>query len=236
MELRSTLSGESDPRFIGQDGPFLTLSYYDEAGQVREFHAPGDSMTVGADPMCDLTIPGLAPTACQIYLAEGGFYADDLGGGVDVDGRPGSDYVRDESTLTLGGWLSLRVAVDAEPVARASAGRRPKSPPEGRQEVWIAEGARRHRPGVAVALAVLPGGGQAYNGQIIKAVVFLMTSPLILPWIWSFFDARSVAKGIVAAGGITGQGGLPWFLLHLWFVVNILLLTTIVLTMAGVLQ
>ena len=206
----------------------LILSYYDDRGQVRRFRAPGDSIAVGGDSACDLTIPGLADTACRIYLAEGGYYAHDLGGGVAVDERPGSDYLQDGSTLTLGDWLSIRVAIEH----REKPDRRGNSPDRERS---VAAGARPHHPAAALLLSIVPGGGQAYNGQVFKAIGFLLTSPLVLTWIWSVADARSVARRIVLSGGLRGRGGLPWFILHLWLFVNLLLLTAIVLTLAGVL-
>jgi len=213
---------------MAPDDLTLTLSYYDERGQIRQFRAPGDSVTVGGDSSCDLTISGLAEASCRIYLAEGGYYAYDLGGGIAVDGQPGSDYLQDGSTLTLGGWLSIRVSIQSETPLDGHPGGR-------REEPRVAAGARSHHPAAALLLSIVPGGGQAYNGQVVKAVAFLMTSPLVLTWIWSLVDARSVAGRIVASGGLSGRGGLPWFILHLWLVVNVALLVLIVLTLAGVL-
>jgi len=46
----------------------------------------------------------------------------------------------------------------------------------------------------ALASLVLPGAGQAWNGQIGKAVLVLLTSPLIVPWIWGVCDAWRVAR------------------------------------------
>jgi len=216
--------------------PHATLSYYDEAGGVRVFRAAGDSFTVGSDGVCELTIPGLAPTACRIYLAERGFYVLDLDGGVAIDDHPGPGYLRDGGTLTLGGWLSLRFTLepDAAPVAAA----RPpvRSAPERRVAVAVAPGTRRHRPGTAVALGLLAGGGQAYNGQPFKAAFVLLTSVVLVPWVWSLFDARAVARRIAAAGGRRGRGGPLWFVLHGWLAVNLALLTALVLTLAGALS
>lgn len=212
--------------------PRATLSYYDDSGRVRVFRAPGDDVTIGSDGVCDLTIPGLAPTACRVYLAEGGHYAHDLGGGVDVDGRPGSGYLADGGTLTLGGWLSLRFTLEPDevpqPASRAAA-------PSRAPASALQPGARRHRPGTATVLGLLGGGGQAYNGQPFKGAFFLLTSPLVIPWVWGLFDARAVARRIAASGGRTGRGGPVWFLLHAWLAVNLLLLTAIVLTLTGVL-
>ena len=46
----------------------------------------------------------------------------------------------------------------------------------------------------ALASLVLPGAGQAWNGQIGKALLVLLTSPLIVPWIWGVCDAWRVAR------------------------------------------
>ena len=46
----------------------------------------------------------------------------------------------------------------------------------------------------ALASLVLPGAGQAWNGQIGKALLVLVTSPLIVPWIWGVCDAWRVAR------------------------------------------
>lgn len=46
----------------------------------------------------------------------------------------------------------------------------------------------------ALASFVLPGAGQAWNGQIGKALLVLLTSPLVVPWIWGVCDAWRVAR------------------------------------------
>lgn len=209
-----------------------TLSYYDDGGRVRLFRAPGSAFTIGSDAACDLTIPGLSPSACRVYLAEAGYWAEDLGGGVEVDGRPGSGYLADGGTLTLGGWLSLRFAVSAD--EEAAPPQQAPAPVHGSPS--RRPGARRHRPGTAVLLGLLGGGGQAYNGQPFKGAFILVTTPLVIPWVWGLLDARAVARRIAASGGRTGRGGPVWFLLHAWLAVNLVLLTAIVLTLVGVLS
>jgi predicted RNA-binding Zn-ribbon protein involved in translation (DUF1610 family) len=55
--------------------------------------------------------------------------------------------------------------------------------------------ASRVRPWAhALASLVLPGAGQALNGEPGKAVVFLLTCWLIVPWILGVGDAWRVAR------------------------------------------
>lgn len=93
-----------------------------------------------------------------------------------------------------------------------------------------------HSPVVATLAAVLPGAGQTYNGQPFKALAFLLFSPLVLPWIWSFFDAHSVAARMKSEGGRFGRGGLVWIGLQIWLLCNLALCVLIALTIAGVLR
>lgn len=46
----------------------------------------------------------------------------------------------------------------------------------------------------ALASLILPGAGQAWNGQPGKAVLVLLTSWLILPWVYGVVDAWRVAR------------------------------------------
>jgi len=46
----------------------------------------------------------------------------------------------------------------------------------------------------AAASLVLPGAGQAWNGEMRKAAVALLTFWLLIPWIWSVVDAWRVAR------------------------------------------
>lgn len=47
-----------------------------------------------------------------------------------------------------------------------------------------------HRPGLsALASLVAPGCGQAINGEPSRGLLVLLTSPLILPWLYGVFDA-----------------------------------------------
>ena len=56
-------------------------------------------------------------------------------------------------------------------------------------------------PGLALFLSIIfPGGGQFYNGHVGKGALVFLTSWVILPWIWSWFDAYSSAQRINRVG------------------------------------
>lgn len=56
-------------------------------------------------------------------------------------------------------------------------------------------------PGVALLLSfVFPGGGQFYNGHGGKGIIVLLTFWLVIPLVWSWFDAYNSAKKINARG------------------------------------
>jgi TM2 domain-containing membrane protein YozV len=210
----------------------MILTYYDADGNLETFTTVEPSLTIGSSSRCDLIVDGLDPQACEIYLADEGFYVKELGGQLAINDRPGPGYLKDNDTLTLGGWLSLRFGI--EEVAEQSA---PPPPPiQLESSASLQPGAKRHSSKAALILGILlPGGGQAYNGQPFKGAFFLVTTALVLPWIWSLFDARSTAARLAAAGGRTGRGGPLWFILHGWFAINVALTALLVLTLAGVL-
>ena len=215
--------------------PRVILTYYDANGNIETFNTTKTPLTIGSSPQCDLLIDGLEAQACEIYLADEGFYVKQLGGKLAINDRPGSGYVNDNDTLTLGGWLSLRFGLEDAPQAPPPPP--PSEPAAQNRAVELPPGAKRHTSKTAVILGLLlPGGGQAYNGQPFKGAFFLLTTVLVIPWIWSLFDARSTAARLVAAGGRTGRGGPLWFVLHGWFVINVALTALVVLTLAGVLQ
>jgi len=87
-----------------------------------------------------------------------------------------------------------------------------------------------------VAALVIPGAGQAYNGYPGRAILFLLTSVLVLPWIGSLVEAWVAAKRIVREGGNFGRGGLPGIFLQGWFAFDVALFVAIVLTIQGVLR
>jgi TM2 domain-containing membrane protein YozV len=112
-----------------------------------------------------------------------------------------------------------------------------EQPPAEPSEQTSARRGRRHNPGVAVAAAILiPGAGQAYNGQVLKAWVLLLGSLLIIPWFYSIFDALRTARAIAADGGRRGRGGPFWIVVQAWLVVNLVLLAVIGLTISGVIR
>jgi len=56
-------------------------------------------------------------------------------------------------------------------------------------------------PGLAAVLSLfIPGAGQCYNGHIGKGLLFFFTSWLIIPWVWSIFDAYNSANRINRIG------------------------------------
>ena len=58
----------------------------------------------------------------------------------------------------------------------------------------VAEGKyTQHSPALAAVLAVFPGLGQVYNGQLLKGFVVFFTCWLIVPWIYGVYDAYVVA-------------------------------------------
>lgn len=60
---------------------------------------------------------------------------------------------------------------------------------------------RYKNPTVALLLSIIfPGGGQFYNGHIGKGLLVLFTFWLIIPWIWSIFDAYHCAHRINRVG------------------------------------
>jgi hypothetical protein len=210
--------------------PSLALSYFDDQRRLQVFRTDAPSFTIGSASVCDLVEPGLDPVACNVYLAEEGYFALETSGGIEVDGRSGSGYIQDGGTLALGGWLHFRVAIeDAAPVPAAPPARPAVTPPAR------VTGASAHRPGLAVFFSLLAGAGQAYNGRPLKGALFLLTSVLLVPWIWAFVDAHREASRIVAGGGRDGRGGVLWVLFHGWFALNVALTAAVVLTITGVL-
>jgi competence protein ComGC len=66
----------------------------------------------------------------------------------------------------------------------------------------------KRNAGVAAILSFIIGGlGQIYNGQIGKGILILLTSWLIIPWIYGIFDAYAVAQKINKGEIVPSSGG-----------------------------
>ena len=46
-------------------------------------------------------------------------------------------------------------------------------------------------PGIAMLYSLIPGGGQFYVGEKKKGILYLLSSPLIFPYLTSFKDAQN---------------------------------------------
>ena len=56
-------------------------------------------------------------------------------------------------------------------------------------------------PTVALLLSLIfPGGGQFYNGEAGKGILVLLTFWLVIPYLWSLFDAYNSANRINRTG------------------------------------
>jgi len=66
---------------------------------------------------------------------------------------------------------------------------------------------------------LLPGAGQAYNGQFGKAVAVFFLAPLIVPWLWGVYDAATTAEAIARgeiASATVPTGGVVLALKIIW--------------------
>jgi hypothetical protein len=82
----------------------------------------------------------------------------------------------------------------------------------------------------------MPGAGQAYNGQPIMGFFLHIGTPLVIPYLYSLYDAYATGARIAAGGGRVGRGGLLWVFLQAWLTLCSVLLVLLVLTVAGVLR
>lgn len=81
-------------------------------------------------------------------------------------------------------------------------------------------------PALAFLFSFMPGFGQFYNKQIGKGFLVMLTSPLIIPWIWGFVDAVKEAKKYNQSLGITAQpAGCFAFLLTIFPIIFVFLLS-----------
>lgn len=66
----------------------------------------------------------------------------------------------------------------------------PTTPPPLPTRTVVAGPSFAKDPLLALVLSCLvPGGGQVYNGQFLKAVLIFCTSPLVIPWLIGIVDA-----------------------------------------------
>ena len=110
----------------------------------------------------------------------------------------------------------------------------PSGPPPAAASRHAGQAGRPHSPTVALLVAfIMPGAGQAYNGMPIRGLFLLFTTPLVLPWLYSLYDAHVTARRIVAEGGRFGKGGYVWIFLQTWLVFNVSLMVLLGATMQG---
>lgn len=129
-------------------------------------------------------------------------------------------------------------------------------PPQPMTDPGAVAVGRTHRPVLAVVSGlILPGGGQAYNGKVLRAFFIaligvalvawsatygtLLNLPLLLAIGWQVLMALLAwlaANRIVQHGGRMAKGGVLWIVLQLWLVANLTLAVLIGLTLKGVLQ
>ena len=94
-----------------------------------------------------------------------------------------------------------------------------------------------HSPLFALLLsALVPGAGQAYNGQPVKGFFLFFLSVLVIPYLINLVDAYRSAARLKRAGKSTGCSGFLWVGLQLWLAVNTALLVGLILSVAGVLK
>lgn len=118
----------------------------------------------------------------------------------------------------------------APPLARPIPYRPPMTPP------LQAQPGRAHYPMLALLSGIMiPGAGQAYNGQPIKGFFLLFFSVFIVPYFYSLYDAYATANKIVASGGRMGKGGLVWVWIQSWLAFNVILMAVVILSAWGVL-
>ena len=86
-----------------------------------------------------------------------------------------------------------------------------------------------------IAGLLVPGAGQAYNGQVLAAFGLLLISPLLVPWIWGAIAAHRRAQTIAEQGGRDGRGGPWWIVLQLWLQLVVVGAVVVTLTLTGVL-
>lgn len=82
--------------------PAVQLSYYDDSGAVRTAVVRKELILLGSSARCDIVLPSLFPEHFRISRQANGYYAEDLGGGLTINGRAGSGDVHDNDVLDAG--------------------------------------------------------------------------------------------------------------------------------------
>jgi len=82
--------------------PEIVLSFYDRNGQVRTMNFDKHMIMIGSKTDCDLSLVGLQPIHCRIYLSDLGYFAEDLGGGISINSVKGSGYVQGNDVIEIG--------------------------------------------------------------------------------------------------------------------------------------
>ncbi|GAF78758.1 unnamed protein product [marine sediment metagenome] len=68
---------------------------------------------------------------------------------------------------------------------------------------------KEKNPIVAAILSFfIPGVGQIYNGQIGRGIILFLTGGLVVPWVYSVFNAYKTAKRINAGEPLPGKKGM----------------------------
>ena len=62
------------------------------------------------------------------------------------------------------------------------------------QRIIYYETKKRSPALMAVLSFLIPGLGQILQGKIVRGILFFLFSWLIIPWIWSIYDAYVLAK------------------------------------------
>lgn len=99
------VQAQEKPRAVPPPLPMqkaVQFSYYDDSGVVRTQVVRKALILLGSSGQCDLVLPLLAPEHCKIFSNGEGLYAEDLGGGININGKEGSGDIHDNDVLEAG--------------------------------------------------------------------------------------------------------------------------------------